>query len=68
MDHDVMFYFLSGKGSITVDQDSESVIPGDCVIVPHEASTRSIKAETDMEILAVQGLKVLQSNTESIDT
>ena len=57
MDNDVLFYFLSGKGTITVDSETEIIKPGDCVVVPHQADSRSIHAETDLEILAVQGLK-----------
>jgi len=57
MDNDVLFYFLSGKGTITVDSETEIIKPGDCVVVPHQADSRSIHAKTDLEILAVQGLK-----------
>jgi mannose-6-phosphate isomerase-like protein (cupin superfamily) len=57
MDNDVLFYFLTGEGSITVDDETIRIISGDCVIVPHQAESRSINAITDLEILAVQGLK-----------
>ena len=57
MDNDVLFYFLAGKGTITVDDETETVVFGDCVVVPHHAESRSIYAESDLEILAVQGLK-----------
>lgn len=57
MDNDVLFYFLSGEGTITVDSETEIIKPGDCVVVPHQADSRSIHAKTDLEILAVQGLK-----------
>jgi mannose-6-phosphate isomerase-like protein (cupin superfamily) len=57
MDNDVLFYFLKGEGTITTDNETNRVIAGDCVVVPHQADSRSINAETDLEILAVQGLK-----------
>jgi len=57
MDNDVLFYFLTGEGTITVDNETIRIISGDCVVVPHQAESRSIHAETDLEILAVQGLK-----------
>ena len=57
MDNDVLFYFLSGEGAITVDDETKMITSGDCVVVPHQAESRSIHAETDLEILAVQGLK-----------
>jgi mannose-6-phosphate isomerase-like protein (cupin superfamily) len=57
MDNDVLFYFLSGTGTITVDGDTEIIVIGDCVVVPQQAESRSIHAESDLEILAVQGLK-----------
>lgn len=56
MDNDVLFYFLSGEGTITVDSETEIIKPGDCVVVPHQTDSRSIHAKTDLEILAVQGL------------
>ena len=56
MDNDVLFYIVSGDGSITVDNETNPVHIGDCVIVPNTVGLRSIKAETDMHILAVQGL------------
>jgi mannose-6-phosphate isomerase-like protein (cupin superfamily) len=57
MENDVLFYILSGKGSIVIDADKQQIATGDCVVVPFQANSRSINAETDMEILAVQGLK-----------
>ena len=57
MENDVLFYILSGNGLIIVDDKTHKITAGDCVVVPHQADTRSIKAETDLEILAVQGLK-----------
>jgi mannose-6-phosphate isomerase-like protein (cupin superfamily) len=57
MDNDVLFYILTGEGSISVDNESSKITSGDCVIVPHHANSRSIHADTDLEILAVQGLK-----------
>ncbi len=56
MDNDVLFYIVSGDGSLTVDNETSSVKPGDCIIVPRQAESRSIEAETDLQILAVQGL------------
>ena len=57
MDNDVLFYILSGNGTITLDGETEDINTGYCIIVPHQAESRSINAQTDMEILAVQGLK-----------
>ena len=57
MENDVLFYFLSGNGSITVDEDTQKVSAGECVLAPSQADSRSIYAETDLEILAIQGLK-----------
>ena len=57
MDNDVLFYFLSGEGTITIDNETEPIIIGDCVVVPHQSESRSIHAESDLEILAVQGIK-----------
>jgi mannose-6-phosphate isomerase-like protein (cupin superfamily) len=56
MDNDVLFYIVSGDGSITVDDESKPLKTGDCVLVPSIAGWRSIKAKTDLHILAVQGL------------
>jgi len=56
MDNDVLFYFISGEGTITVDNDKLEVMAGDCVVVPHQAESRSILAKSVMEILAVQGI------------
>ena len=57
MENDVLFYILSGNGLIVVDADTQQIATGDCVVVPYQADSRSINAETDLEILAVQGLK-----------
>ncbi|MGB4291615.1 MAG: cupin domain-containing protein [Bacteroidales bacterium] len=57
MDNDVLFYFLKGEGTITVDNETYDISPGVCVVVPHQTESRSIHALTDMEILAVQGIK-----------
>jgi len=57
MDNDVLFYILTGEGSISVDNESRKITSGDCVVVPHQVDSRSIHADTDLEILAVQGLK-----------
>jgi mannose-6-phosphate isomerase-like protein (cupin superfamily) len=57
MDNDVLFYFLSGKGTITVDNETESIVIGECVVVSHQSESRSIHAESGLEILAVHGLK-----------
>jgi len=56
MDNDVLFYFLKGEGTITVDDETLDVVQGECVAVPHQAESRSIHAVTDLEILAVQGI------------
>ena len=57
MDNDVLFYILSGNGTITVDGETDEISEGYSVVVPHQAESRSIYAKTDLEILAVQGLK-----------
>jgi len=57
MENDVLFYFLTGEGTITVDNETTKIKSGDCVVVPHQADSRSILAKTDLGILAVQGLK-----------
>ena len=57
MENDVLFYFLTGEGAIIVDNETTKITSGDCVVVPHQADSRSIYAKTDLEILAVQGLK-----------
>jgi len=57
MDNDVLFYFLKGEGTVTVDNKTIDVVQGECVIVPHQAESRSIHAKTELEILAVQGKK-----------
>ena len=33
MDNDVLFYFLRGEGTITVDYETYNISPGDCVVV-----------------------------------
>jgi quercetin dioxygenase-like cupin family protein len=57
MDNDVLFYVLSGNGTITVDAETNEINAGYSIVVPHQAESRSIYAKTDLEILAVQGLK-----------
>ena len=57
MENDVLFYILTGEGTITVDNETIKITSGDCVVVSHHADYRSIHAKTDLEILAVQGLK-----------
>ena len=57
MDNDVLFYILSGNGTITVDTETDEINTGCSVVVPHKAESRSIFAKTDLEILAVQGLR-----------
>jgi mannose-6-phosphate isomerase-like protein (cupin superfamily) len=59
MDNDVLFFILKGEGTITVDDETLVLGTGDCIVVPHQAESRSIHAETDLEILAVQGLITL---------
>jgi mannose-6-phosphate isomerase-like protein (cupin superfamily) len=56
MDNDVMFIIRKGKGRIAVENEASEISEGDCIIVPHQAESRSILADTDMEIIAVQGL------------
>jgi quercetin dioxygenase-like cupin family protein len=57
MEHDVLFYFLNGSGRITVDRETTSIASGTCLVVPKTAKSRSIAAESDMTILAVQAVK-----------
>lgn len=57
MDNDVLFIFTKGEGKIIVDDETSDVCKGECVIVPHQTVSRSIFAESDMEILAIQGLR-----------
>lgn len=57
MDNDVLFYFIIGEGTVIVDNEVIDIKSGECVMVPHQAESRSIHAKTDLEILAVQGLK-----------
>lgn len=57
MDNDVLFYILSGEGIITVDNEKLDIRAGECVVVPHQAESRSIFARSDMDILAIQGQK-----------
>jgi mannose-6-phosphate isomerase-like protein (cupin superfamily) len=56
MDNDVLFYVLRGEGTITVDDETSVLGTGDCIVVPHQAESRSIFAVTELEILAVQGI------------
>ncbi len=56
MDNDVLFYVLKGEGKITVDDETCTLGTGDCIVVPHEAESKSIHALTDLEIFAVQGI------------
>lgn len=53
MDNDVLFYFLKGEGTITVDNETLDVGQGECVIVAYQDESRSIHAKTDLEIIAV---------------
>ncbi len=55
MENDVFFYICEGLGTIIEDEAVEKISPGAAAVIPKEAGTRSIKAETDMVILAVQG-------------
>jgi len=55
MDHDVLFYVISGNGAIIVDAKRKALKTGQAAFVPKEAEARSIKATTKMVILAVQG-------------
>jgi quercetin dioxygenase-like cupin family protein len=56
MEHDVLFYVISGSGAIIVDGRRKTLMPGQAAFVPKEAEWRSIKAKTKMVILAVQGI------------
>lgn len=54
MNNDVLFYVIEGKGEITVDNEKEKLRAKVSVIVPREAESRSISAESNLVILAVQ--------------
>jgi quercetin dioxygenase-like cupin family protein len=55
MDHDVLFYIISGEGTIIVDEEEKEIRAGQAAFVPKEAASRSIKAKTKMTLLAIQG-------------
>ena len=55
MEHDVLFYVIEGEGTIIVDNDEKVLVTSQAAFVPKEAESRSIKAKTNMNILAVQG-------------
>ena len=55
MEHDVLFYCIDGEGIIIADADEKEFKAGDAAFVPKETEQRSIKAKTNMNILAVQG-------------
>jgi len=55
MSRNVMFYIISGSGTITVDGETQDLQAGAGCVVPASCKTRSITAHTDMTILAVQG-------------
>jgi len=55
MSRDVMFYIINGSGQITVDGETQVLHAGDGCVVPASCESRSISAQTDMTILAVQG-------------
>ncbi|NQU17006.1 MAG: cupin domain-containing protein [Candidatus Saganbacteria bacterium] len=55
MEHDVLFFVMSGNGAIIVDSKRKTLKAGQAAFVPKEAKWRSIKAKTKMIILAVQG-------------
>jgi len=54
MEHDVIFVVLDGQGVILVDGEEQLVGKSALVFVPKERETRSIKAMTNMSLLAVQ--------------
>jgi mannose-6-phosphate isomerase-like protein (cupin superfamily) len=54
MSRDVMFYIINGSGQITVDSETQALHAGDGCVVPASCGSRSISAQTDMTILAVQ--------------
>jgi len=39
---------------------NEKIVADDCVVMPHQSESRNIYAESDLEILAVQGLKIMK--------
>ena len=55
MNNDVLFFIIEGEGEITVDDITEKLKPGISVVVPKEAQSRSMQAQTDMVFLGVQG-------------
>jgi quercetin dioxygenase-like cupin family protein len=54
MEHDVVFVVLEGRGVILVDREERTVGKSAFIFVPKEKETRSIKAITQMSLLAVQ--------------
>lgn len=54
MNNDVLFFIVKGEGEIVVDEQKEDLKPMISVVVPKDAESRSIRAMTDMVILAVQ--------------
>lgn len=58
MNNDVLFYVIDGEGEITVDNKKEKLRDKVSVIVPKEAESRSISAESNLVILAVQWISL----------
>jgi quercetin dioxygenase-like cupin family protein len=54
MSTDVLFHVLKGNGILRVDGEQISLTPGETIVVPARAASRSIAAETDLALLAVQ--------------
>jgi len=54
MSNDVLFFVIKGVGEIRVDDECVGLQETVSVIVPKEAGSRSISAQTDLVILAVQ--------------
>lgn len=54
MQFDVIFFVLQGEGKIIVDGVEEILKKTSWVFVPKEAESRSLVAETEMVVLAIQ--------------
>ena len=54
MDYDVIFFVMEEEGKIIFDGQSEVLKKSAWIFVPKEIETRSIKAENQMKVLAIQ--------------
>ena len=54
MDRDVIFFVLSGSGTIIVDGEEEKIKKHSWIFIPKEKESRSLQADTRMSVLAIQ--------------